>query len=118
MKYVKFLIYALIIFVAVVLLVQNHEAFNTKVIFRADLLFGKYESSEISIYIISAVSFILGLIITWVFFLLERLQLRKQIKRLKNESREKDEELNSLRNLPIISESMTPGDQENDLELT
>ena len=118
MKYIKFLVYALIIFVVVVLLVENHEAFNTKVIFKADLVFGKYESPEISIYIISAIAFILGLIITWVFFLLERLQLRKQIKRLRNEIKEKDKELNSLRNLPITSENITPGVHENDMELT
>ena len=118
MKYIKFLIYALIIFVVVVLLVQNHEAFNTKVIFKADLLFGKYESSEISVYLISAIAFILGLIITWIFFLLERLQLRKQIKRLKNESKEKDKELNSLRNLAIVSENLSPVVHENDIELT
>ncbi len=118
MKYVKFLIYALIIFVVVVLLVENHEAFNTKVIFKADLLFGKYESSEISIYIISAIAFILGMIITWIYFLLERLQLRKQIKRLINESKEKDKELSSLRNLPIVSENVSPGIHEDDIELT
>ncbi len=118
MKYIKFLVYALIIFVIVVLLVQNHEAFNTKVIFRADLLFGKYESPEISIYLISAIAFVLGMVITWVYFLLERLQLRKQIKRLKSESSKKDSELNSLRNLPIISDKVTPSVHENDMELT
>ena len=118
MKYIKFLVYALIIFVIVVLLVQNHEAFNTKVIFRANLLFGNYESPEISIYLISAIAFVLGMVITWVYFLLERLQLRKQIKRLKNESRKKDSELNSLRNLPITSDRVTSAVHENDMELT
>jgi uncharacterized membrane protein YciS (DUF1049 family) len=92
MKYIKFLVYALIIFVAVVLLVQNHEAFSTTIIFRANLLFGKYESSEISVYLISAIAFLLGLIITWIFFLLERVQLRKQVKRLMSESKRKDKE--------------------------
>ena len=118
MKYIKFLVYAFIIIVVVVLLVQNHEAFNTKVIFKANLLFGKYESPEISIYLISAIAFVLGMIITWVYFLLERLQLRKQIKRLKNESKEKDKELNSLRNLAIVSENVSPVVHENDIELT
>lgn len=118
MKYVKFLIYAFIIFLVVVILVENHNAFNTKVIFKVDLLLGRYESSEISIYIISAIAFILGMIITWIYFLLERIQLRKQIKRLKSESNGKDKELNSLRNLPIVSESITPGVQDDDIELT
>ena len=118
MKYIKFLVYAFIMFVVVVLLVENHDAFNTKVVLKADLLFGKYESSEISIYLISTIAFTIGLIITWIYFLLERIQFRKQIRLLKNESKEKDKELNSLRNLAIVSERVSPGVHENDIELT
>jgi ATP adenylyltransferase len=104
--------------VVFILLVQNHEAFNTKVVLKANILLGQYETPELSIYLISTISFLLGVIIIWVYDLLERIQLRKQIKRLNNESKEKDKELNSLRNLPIISENVTPGVHENDIELT
>ena len=85
---------------------------------KANFLIGYYETPELSIYLVSTISFVLGVIIIWVYDLLERIQLRKQIKKLKNESKEKDNELNSLRNLPIISENVTPGFQDDDVELT
>ncbi len=120
MKHIKFLIYVLIIFVVVMLLVQNHEAFNTSVVFHVNLWFGKYESAGITIYLISAIAFTLGLIISWLYNLLDRFQLKRTITRLRNEIKNKDKELNSLRNLPITSESVPPGvsDSDSDMDLT
>ena len=118
MKHIKFLIYVFILLGVLILLVQNHESFNTKVIFRANLLIAKYESSEMSIYIISATAFTLGLIIAWVYNLFDRMQLKREISSLRKESKEKDKELNSLRNMPILSEKVAPGFHGNDMELT
>ena len=118
MKHIKYLFLVFIMLLVFILLVQNHEAFNTKIILKANLLIGHYETPELSIYLISTISFVLGVIIIWVYDLLERIQLRRQIKKLKNESKEKDNELNSLRNLPIISENVTPGIPDDDVELT
>ena len=118
MKHVKYLFMIFIFLFIFILLVQNDAAFSTKIVLRANFLFGKYETPELSIYLISTISFVLGVIIIWIYDLLERIQLRKQIKRLKKESMEKDKELNSLRNLPIVSESITPGVQDDDMELT
>ncbi len=118
MKHVKFLFIVFIMLVIFILLVQNHAAFNTKVIFKVDLMIIKYQTPEISIYLISLTAFVLGVIITWIFNLLERFQLKRQITNLRNESREKENELNSLRNLPITSEDTIHGIQENDEELT
>ena len=119
MKHVKYLFMIFIFLFVFILLVQNNEAFSTKIMLKADLKFaGQYQAPELNIYLLSTISFILGVLIIWVYDLLERMQLRKQIKKLRNEINEKDKELNSLRNLPIVSESMTPGIQEDDLELT
>jgi len=117
MKPVKYLISFFVMFGVIALVIQNDTAFATKVIFRVNLLFARYESSEITVYIISAIALILGFIIAWAYFMLERFQLKRQINGLRNESREKDKELNSLRNLPIVSENITPSVQD-DLELT
>jgi hypothetical protein len=45
MKHIKFLIYVFIVFVVVALIIQNHEAFNTKVVFRTNLIFQSIEST-------------------------------------------------------------------------
>jgi len=118
MKHIKFLVYVFIIFVVVMLLVQNHEAFNTSVVFHVNFWFGKYESSVITIYLISAIAFTLGLVISWLYNLLDRFQLKREIARLRTEIKNKNKELNSFRNLPITSESVPPGVSDNDVDLT
>lgn len=118
MKPIKFLLLFFIILGIIIILVQNHMAFATTVVFNINLLFAEYKTPEINIYIISAVSLILGFLVTWVYFMLERFQLKRQINSLRKESREKDNELNSLRNLPITSEDVAPDIQEDDAELT
>ena len=117
MKHVKYLFMIFIFLFIFILLVENNEAFSTKIILKADFKIGKFESPELSIYLISIISFVLGVIIIWVYDLLERIQLRRQIKKLRNEINEKDNELRSLRNLPIVSESVAPVVQEDDIEL-
>lgn len=117
MKHIKFLFIVFVMLVIFILLVQNHAAFNTKVVFKVDLMIIKYQTSEISVYLISLIAFILGVIITWVFNLLERFQFKRQISNLSNELKKNDNELNSLRNLAITSEDVTPGIKENDIEL-
>jgi len=118
MKHVKFLFVVFIMLVIFILLVQNHEAFNTKVFFIVDFKVFDYQTPEINIYLISLIAFILGVVITWFFNLLDRFQLKRQINSQRKELREKDNELNSLRNMPITSESTTSDSHEDDVDLT
>ncbi len=118
MKHIKFLIYVFIFIGVLVLIIQNHQAFNTKVVFNVDLWFAKYESTEISIYIISVAAFTLGLIVSWVYNLFDRIQLIRKIGKLNNQIKQKDKELNSLRNLPLVSESVSPSVHEDDVEFS
>ena len=119
MKHIKFLLLVFIMLGVFIILVQNHESFSTTVTFKIDPKFtDPYHTPPMSIYLISLMAFILGVVITWVFNLLERLQLKKQMNNLRKELREKDNELNSLRNMPITSENVTSDIQENDVELT
>jgi uncharacterized membrane protein YciS (DUF1049 family) len=118
MKHIKFLVYVFIVFVVVTLIIQNHEAFNTRVIFRVNFIYSQFESAGITIYLISAIAFTLGLIISWLYNLLDRFQLKREITRLRNDIKNKDKELNSLRNLPITSERVPPGVSDSDVDLT
>lgn len=118
MKPVKYLISFFVFFGIIALVIQNDAAFATKVKFKMNLIFASYESTDIPIYIISSLALILGFLIAWVYFMLERLQLKRQLNRLRNEIREKDNELDSFRNLPITSENVSPDIHENDVELT
>jgi len=103
MKHLKFILAIILMLFAVILLVENHEAMSTKVIFKIDLLFLEFISSNISLYVIVTVAFLFGVLISGLYGIIERFRLKRQIKALITTSRDKDKELNSLRNLPITS---------------
>ena len=107
MKHVKFIIAIIIMIFIIILIVQNHEAFSTKVVFRLNLMTIHVESADISLYSIVTVVFLLGVLVAGLYGIVERFQLKKQIKALNVSTRAKDEELNSLRTLPITSDNVS-----------
>ena len=108
MKYVKFVVAIIIMVVVVILVVQNHTAMSTEVSFRIDLLGLKFQSTALTVYHIVVIVFLFGVLITALFGMMERFRLKKEIRMLRGASKEKDQELNSLRNLPITSEEVAP----------
>jgi len=116
MKHLKFILSIILMLLVVILIVQNHEAMATKVIFKIDLVSFHVQSSMISLYYIVTISFLFGIIISGLYGIVERFSLKKQIKTLQNSSKEKDKELNSLRNLPITSDDVGPVKKQGTLE--
>lgn len=114
MKYAKFVLAVIIMLVVVILVVQNHAAMSTEVSFRIDLLGLRYQSTALTIYHIVVIVFLFGVLITALFGMMERFRLKKEIRMLRNASKEKDQELNSLRNLPITSEEVAPSYETNE----
>lgn len=106
MSYIRAVVIILFALFVVVLAVQNHEAMSTPVQFRVDLLFFDFESSPMSFYTVAVITFLLGVLITGLYGIMERFRLKREIKMLRKQAGEKDKELNSLRNLPVTSEDM------------
>jgi len=107
MKHVKLILYILVGLVVVVIVVQNHSAMSTAVTFRINtLFFGEKTTSLVSLYAIVFITFILGVVLTGIYGIVERFRLKKRIKVLAKELQEKESELNSLRNLPITSDDV------------
>jgi len=106
MSYIRAIVIILFALFVVVLAVQNHEAMSTPVQFQMDLLFFDFESSPMSFYTVAVITFLLGVLITGLYGVTERFRLKREIKMLRKQAREKDKELNSLRNLPVTSEDM------------
>ena len=63
-----------------------------------------------SVYYIVTISFLFGVILLGLYGIIERFRLMKALKLLRATSQEKDQELNSLRNLPITSEDISQDD--------
>ena len=111
MKQVKTLIVILFLLLIVVLSVQNYAALTTKISFKANLLFLNYETAGLSIFLIAVVTFIFGVVVTWLFGISERMTFKRQIKVLTKDVKNNEMELNSLRNLPVTTEDISSDDE-------
>ncbi|MFC1884643.1 LapA family protein [Thermodesulfobacteriota bacterium] len=107
MVYVKGVLFLLLAVLAVVLIVQNYEMLSTPVNFKMDLVIVKYETSDMPLSFVSFITFFIGVLAIALFGLRERFRFKKEIKTLKREARQRDKELNSLRNLPVTTEDMS-----------
>lgn len=109
MTHLKMILIILIGLAVIVLAVQNHQAMTESVQFRVNPVFSQeMKSGDISIYQITIIAFLLGVIAMGVYGIVERFRLKGKLKRLRKELDEKDKELSSLRNLPITYEGVTP----------
>ena len=116
MKHLRFLLVIVLLLLVVIVIVQNHEAMSKEVAFRLNLHFVNYTSSSMSLYFIVTIAFVFGVVVSGVYGIVERYRLRRQIKTLVSTTREKDKELNSLRNLPITTEDVSADQTDRDQE--
>jgi len=108
MKHVRWIVVILVVLLAFIVAVQNYEAISTPVKFKVDLVFFGYETSGFPLSLVAIVTFLVGVILSGLYGMAERFRLKRQIKTIMRDAREKDKELNSLRNLPVTTEDMSP----------
>ena len=109
MTHLKVILVIIVGLAVIVLAVQNHQAMTESVQFRVNpVFFHEMKSGDVSIYQITIIAFLLGVIGMGVYGIVERFRLRRKIKMLMKELEEKDKELSSLRNLPITYEGVIP----------
>jgi uncharacterized integral membrane protein len=109
MAQLKAIIYILIGLAVVILVVQNHDVFSQTVNFRMNLpFFQEKMTSDITLYEIVIVSYLVGVLSIGLYGIAERFRLKKKIKVLTKALEEKEKEVNNLRNLPITSDQVPP----------
>jgi uncharacterized integral membrane protein len=109
MTHVKWILGILILLVIIILAIQNYETMSRTVQLRANpVLFAERRSGDISLYVLVLVSFFLGVLVMGICALVDHFRLKRKMKMLNRELQEKDKELNSLRNLPLTYESVSP----------
>ena len=107
MKHLRWILMILFFVFAVIVVVQNHPEFVKPIQLKLNLLFfDEYRSPVITVYHVLIISFLVGIIAAGVCGIVERFQLKRQIKVLTKDVKEKDKELNSLRNLPVTMEDI------------
>jgi uncharacterized integral membrane protein len=112
MKFVRAVGIIVFVLLVIVVAVQNYAAMATKVTFRLNLPFFHHETAPMSVYLIVVIAFLLGVICMGFYGITERFRLKRQIRLLNKESRGKDQELQSLRNLPVTTESVIPEEEQ------
>jgi putative membrane protein len=103
MKHLKMIVVILVVLIAFIVAVQNFQALATPVQFRVNLLFFDEYRTSMPLSLVAIITFLIGVIFMGFYGMAERFTLKRQIKTLLKESREKDRELNSLRNLPVTN---------------
>ena len=108
MTHLKVVLVVLVSLAVIVLVVQNHQAMSTTVQFRVNpVFFPEMTTGGVTLYQVAIITFLLGILITGIYGMIERFRLKRQIKTLTKDLQIKDQELNSLRNLPITSDDVS-----------
>ena len=109
MTHLKAIVFILLGLAVVVLVVQNNAALSTTVKFRMNpYFFQERMTSDITLYEIVIVTYLLGVLSIGLYGIAERFRLKKKIKVLTRTLEEREKEVNNLRNLPITSEPVPP----------
>ena len=110
MKHVRAVFMIVFMLIVIIVAVQNYKPMSTAVQFRVDFLFFQYQSVDMSLFLVVIIAFLLGVLLSALYGITERFRLKKQVRKLMKEGREKDKELNSLRNLPVTAEDVSAGE--------
>jgi hypothetical protein len=109
MTHLKAIVFILIGLAVIILVVQNNAAFSTTVKFRMNpYLFSEKVTSDITLYEIVIVTYLVGVLSIGLYGIAERFRLKKKIRVLTRTLEEKEKEVNNLRNLPITSDTVPP----------
>lgn len=109
MTHLKAIVFILIGLAIIVLVVQNNAALSTTVKFRMNPYFSQEKmTSDITLYEIVIVTYLLGVLSIGLYGITERFRLKKKIKVLTRTLEEREKEVNNLRNLPITSDHVPP----------
>ncbi len=106
MRHIKAIVSILVMLFVVIIVVENLEQLSKTLTLRIDLLFWGAKTGPMAFYLVLIIAFLIGIFIAGLLGIFERFRLKREIKRLSNENKAKDKELNSYRNLPIVEEEI------------
>jgi uncharacterized integral membrane protein len=95
--------------ILLIFVIQNIDTLNQTIDLRLDLYIFDFDSGVIPIYLIIIISYLIGMIVAASYGFYQRIQLKGENRRLKRTLKEREEELNSLRNLPVLQSGETLG---------
>ena len=104
MKFIRALFVILLLLLVIIVAVQNYAGLTVPVIFKIDLMIWDHQTTAMPLAFIAIITFLLGVIIMGLYGITERFNLKRRIRILQKEAREREKELNGRRNLPVATE--------------
>ena len=101
MRYLKVLFIVVLFFLCMVFFVQNTEVLANELRIRFELFGLHWLSAPTPVYVYILIAFVVGAVVTMVYLLLERIRQGREIKHYKIQIQKLQEEINSLRNMPL-----------------
>ncbi len=108
MSYLKAIVISAVVALAIIFMVQNIEALSHPLSIRLNLFFVQFETTPYATYMVILLAFFVGLLAASLLGLLERFRMRKRLRAQRKEIERLNQELSSLRNMPITGEPI-PG---------
>jgi putative membrane protein len=116
MRYLKVLGLLVFFFLALAIFAQNMEQLNQGLTMDFNLLGTTWFVFSTPFYIAALTAFLIGGILSMLFFLAERVRLSRQLKDCRSRLASLEQEVNSLRNLPLEEHSRPEPAQPSGLE--
>ncbi len=105
MRYLKVLLLTLFFFVSMVFFIQNNEMLSNELVLKLELFDMSFVSRELPFYLIVLLSFVVGSVFSMSYFLAEKIRLAHELKSSKAKLAALEQEVTSLRNLPLEEET-------------
>lgn len=110
MSYLKAIVISAVVALAIIFMVQNIEPLSHPLSIRLNLFFIQFQTTPYATYMIILLAFFVGLLAASLLGLMERLRLRKTIRQQRKEMERLNQELSSLRNMPLTGEPIVGSD--------
>jgi putative membrane protein len=108
MRYVKVLAVVIIFFLCMIFFVQNTGVLSTELKLSFKLFGANWMSSPIPVYLYILLAFVIGVLVSMAYFLLEKLRQGRELRKKQQQINNLEKELSTLRNLPL--ETQEPSD--------
>lgn len=101
MRYVKVFVVVLLFFFGITFFIQNTQFLNTEIKLSFNLLGIDWSSSPVPVYLFILSAFVVGVLVSLVYFFLDKLRQGKELRWYKGRVKSLEQEINSLRTLPL-----------------
>lgn len=108
MRYIKVLLLIALFVISILFFSQNNEILAQSLVLRLDIPYiAELRSVPLPFYFLVLGGFVVGAVLTLLYFLAEKIKAAKQLRECRTRMASLEQELNSLRNMPLNEEPVT-----------